>query len=291
MFSEEGVVCFGWAILVNHYHILARFPEAPWRPMHRLNTAIARRLRCQFGGRGAVFQDRYFSSPSTDSDALLMRLAYVIANPIHHRVVDSVSALRHHPWSSLGELTGLRPAKLADPEAALALIDGPRDRAVDGLIALLEMRVRRWQEEDAAQPVERDPAIDAPLVLPAAADASPVGAAVPTDSLDPDAVVALRDRLRADGWTPAALVALACELTGASSAALRLGGRRPAMSRARAIVAYIACERLAWPPCEVARLLGLSRSSLVEARARGGAALAAVGVGVTDVLRRCGVPA
>lgn len=55
------------------------------------------------------------------------------------------------------------------------------------------------------------------------------------------------------------------------------------------IVAYLACEHLAWPPLEVARALALSPSSAVEARARGAAVLAATGAAAIDVLRAAGV--
>ena len=289
VFEEEGVVCLGWAILVNHYHLLARFPAAPRRPMHRLNTAIARRLRRRFGGRGAVFQDRYFSSPCEDSRALLMRLAYVVANPIHHHVVDSVGALVDHRWSSLGEMTGRRPPRLVNVEASLDLIDGPREGAVEGLLDLISMRVRMWREEDAARPAARDSSVDGPLDVARNVSAASEPSASPHPVVDPSAALALRDRLRAVGWSPAALIAAACDLTGATPAAIRLGRRQRAVSRARSIVAYVACERLAWPPGEVAMSLGISGSSLMQARARGDAALKDTGVPVAEMLRRAGI--
>src|SRR5258707_940692 len=93
VFAEEGVECFAWAVLVNHYHLLVRFPGPPKRTMQRLNTAIACRVRRRSDGCGPVFQGRFFSAPGTDHSSLLSRFAYVTANPIHHRVVASIDRL------------------------------------------------------------------------------------------------------------------------------------------------------------------------------------------------------
>src|SRR5689334_14968013 len=61
VFSDEGVVCFAWAVLVNHFHLLARFDGPPGRPLQRLKTAIAMRVRRRHGGIGAVFQRPCYS--------------------------------------------------------------------------------------------------------------------------------------------------------------------------------------------------------------------------------------
>ena len=39
VFAETGVVCLGWSVLVNHYHMVLRCPTPPGHPFKRLNTA------------------------------------------------------------------------------------------------------------------------------------------------------------------------------------------------------------------------------------------------------------
>jgi hypothetical protein len=151
------------------------------------------------------------------------------------------------------------------------------------------MRVRIWNDEDAMRTIARDPAMDAPPVPEPAARVSQHVEREPQGDVDSASIAALRDRLRADGWTPRALVAAACELTGAAPESVRLGGRRAAVSRARAIAAYVACDGLAWPAGELAPMLGVLPSSLAAAGTRGRAMLAATGHRVADVLRRAGV--
>ena len=306
VFREEGGVCFGWAVMVNHYHMLVRFPGPPGGPMHRLNTMIAKRVRRIRGGEGAVFQDRFFGGMCKDDDAVLTRLGYVTANPIHHRVVASVAALESYPWSSLGEVMGRRPVRLADPSAAFALLDAPRGRAEAALIALLEVRARIWEADDAARPAPRDPDTDVPLegdeaVAPRSMG-SPRGAAPdpPARTIrgrapsmrDWDALVERRARLRGAGWTPARLLRPACALVGrgADPDALRAGERDHPTSRARAIVAHVACDHAAWPTGEVAAAVGVSESAVVRARRRGAAILASLGTDADAVLRRSQTP-
>jgi putative transposase len=291
VFREEGVECFAWSVLSNHYHMLARFREPPQRPMQRLNTAVGIRVRRFAGGRGAAFQDRYFGKPREDTTAVLNGLAYVMANPIHHRIVPSVAVLASDEWSSLGEVTGRRPARLANPAAALSLLDAPRGREIESLLDLLEVRVRMWDEQDAARPVERHSDVDAPIDGDPDPPESADGVARAAGLKPQGAIAARRDALCARGWTPDALIVAACGVTGARPNAVRGGSRQHAASRARAIVAYVACEHLGWPALQVARCVAVSASSAVEARARGPAVLAAAHVTAVEVLRRAGVPA
>jgi len=290
VFREEGVECFGWAVLINHYHMLARFSEPPKRPMQRLNTALAMRVRRLNGGQGAVFQDRYFGVPCADESALLTRLAYVTANPIHHRIVPSVSALEDYAWTSFGEVTGRRPAKLANPSAALALLAAPHGRGVASLVDLLEMRVRIWNREDENRMVARHPDVDAPLDGDADEGRAAPDAASNVAATRWERIAARRDRLRAGGWTPADLIGPASEVVGCDPDAVRRVGRSHAACRARAIVAHLACDHVGWPTGEVATALAVSASAVVQARARAPALLLAAGADLSDVLRRAGVP-
>jgi hypothetical protein len=288
VFEEEGVTCFGWAVLINHFHMLVRFPGPPKTPMQRLNTAIAMRVRRLRGGRGPVFQDRFLGDPCANRASLLRRLGYVTANPIHHRIVWSLDALESHPWSSFGEVTGRRPARLADPDETLSLLDAPRDRAVGSFRELLANRVRVWDEEDAVRATPRDPDVDAPL------DPEP-GEITATDlvetiaPVDWERTVTRRDRLRAVGWGPGALIGPSCALTGAKPVAVRAGDRRRAVSRARAVVAFLACDQLYWPSSQVAAALGVTLAAMSRARRKGPGVLRAAGVTAEALLRRSGV--
>ena len=77
-------------------------------------------------------------------------------------------------------------------------------------------------------------------------------------------------------------------LTGAAPPALRAGERQRNISRARSIVAWIACEHLAWPTGEVAAAIGVSAPAVVRARTIGSTLLAAAGIGPEVILVQAG---
>jgi len=147
VFRETGATCLAWSILSNHYHVLLRCDGPPGRTFQRLNTAIAWRVSRGRGGKGAVFEDRYFSDPCADENSLLGRFAYVTANPVHHRVVATIAALRRYRWSSLGELLGDREPSWTDVSASLAMFDPDPVKARRGVMSLLEQQAQAWSEE------------------------------------------------------------------------------------------------------------------------------------------------
>src|SRR5262245_49295293 len=146
-FAETGAVCLGWSILNNHYHVLVRCDGPPGPTFARLNSAIAWRALRRRGEHGAIFQNRFYSDTCDDEDSLLERLAYVLGNPIHHRVVPCVEALRRYEWSALAEILGEREARWTDVGAALALLHPNAKAARETLLALLEIKARQWVEQ------------------------------------------------------------------------------------------------------------------------------------------------
>jgi REP-associated tyrosine transposase len=286
-FRETGATCLAWSILSNHYHILVRCEGPPGPTFARLDSAIAWRVTRRRGGRGAVFQGRYFSDPCEDEGALLERFAYVLGNPVHHRLVPTIDALRVHPWSALGDLLGLRKPIWTDVDAALSAIDERPDWARDAIVRLLERKAAEWSED------EGDPAEDRGLPRAATPDDTPDEApeTAPAAELaaggdEVEAADRVRVEARRAGWAPADLVAVACSLTGAQPEAVRAGARTRAAVAARAVVAFVACDVAGSTMVETARVLGVRPTALLDARRRGGEIVASLGVTGRELLER-----
>jgi hypothetical protein len=285
-FAETGATCLGWSILNNHYHVLVRCGGPPGATFARLNTAIACRALRRRGEHGSVFQNRFYSDTCDDEDSLLERLAYVVGNPVHHRVVPCVEALRRYEWSALGEILGERETRWTDVGAALALLHPDPGLARDGLLRLLAGKAESWAQEAGDPDADR---------------AMPKRATGPLRPASPDSVVersfddtdALRAALAREGWTPALLVPAACRLAGADATAVRIGGQARPEYTARSVVAFVACDVAGRPMSEVAALLGVRPTALPNARRRGRARLAALGLSAGEVLAlsRAVVPA
>lgn len=89
-----------WAVLVNHYHFVARSPENPetLRPMlAKLHGVTARTLNAMDQTRGRMVWYRFMSTPLTYERSLLARLHYTHYNPQRHGVVPKAS---EYAWCS-----------------------------------------------------------------------------------------------------------------------------------------------------------------------------------------------
>jgi hypothetical protein len=291
VFADLGIVCLAAAALINHYHFLCRCVGPPGPAMLRVNTTLARRVRLRGGGPGAVFQGRFFSGLCTDEASLLLRLAYVIANPVHHRVVPTIDALRTHRWSTLGETLGLREAKLTDPAATLALLhDDPAVARVE-LIDLLEARARVWAAR-TGDLAEVEPPETTTVDLPRAAceelgvprTLRTVSGPVMPKIASAESMHARLVALRAEGWFPGHLLIEVCAALGADPGAVLAGRRDVRTSAARAIVCHLACDVIRWKVKDVAAAVGTSTPAACQARRRGAAIVAELGLRAADLV-------
>jgi REP element-mobilizing transposase RayT len=80
----------------NHYHLLLFCTKAAMGPfMHKLQTALSRRTRVKYGGRGHVFMRPYLAGGKVGRTSILDCWAYVNANPFKDGVVDSLARGNH----------------------------------------------------------------------------------------------------------------------------------------------------------------------------------------------------
>jgi REP element-mobilizing transposase RayT len=75
----------------NHYHLLLFGTTAQTgRFMHKLQTALSRRFRVKYGGRGHVFMRPYLAAGKVGRTCILDCWAYVNANPFKDGLSDSL---------------------------------------------------------------------------------------------------------------------------------------------------------------------------------------------------------
>ena len=89
-----------WAVLVNHYHVVAMSPENPksLRTMlSKLHTETATALNRMDGVPGRQVWYQFWDKHITYQRSYLARLRYVHENAVHHRVV---SHAEEYPWCS-----------------------------------------------------------------------------------------------------------------------------------------------------------------------------------------------
>lgn len=102
---EERVLCFAWALMPNHVHMVLRSGPAPIsRMMARLGTAHAMAFNRRHNRVGHLFQDRFKSVPVDSHSHLQWLVRYVHRNPIEAGLVASVAELARFRWTGHREL-------------------------------------------------------------------------------------------------------------------------------------------------------------------------------------------
>jgi REP element-mobilizing transposase RayT len=145
---DEHLVVYAWALMPNHFHILARTGGQPLSAsMRRLLTGYVVNFNRRHRRVGHLFQNRYKSIVCEEDPYLLELTRYIHLNPLRAGLVDDMAALNRCPWAGHSALMGevarewqeqglvLLPTLLARVAAgegveALALRSGVRKRKV-----------------------------------------------------------------------------------------------------------------------------------------------------------------
>ena len=107
---ELGFGVLAWCLLGNHVHLVLKTADVPLAVlMARLNSRHAQRFNRQQDRVGHLFQDRYKGVRIEDDGALARCVAYVLGNPVRHRIIP-MRALADHAWSGYAALVGRRRA-------------------------------------------------------------------------------------------------------------------------------------------------------------------------------------
>lgn len=98
--DEYGWQLHAWAVLANHYHIVALSPENPAslsRFIHRLHGVTAKVINEQDNTPRRKIWMQYWDTHITYERSYLARLHYVHANPVHHKLTHDAT---NYPWCS-----------------------------------------------------------------------------------------------------------------------------------------------------------------------------------------------
>jgi len=275
--AEHGALSvYAWALLPNHAHVLLRTGPRPLaRSMRSLLTGYAGAFNRRHKRVGHLFQNRYRSIVVEEEPYLLELVRYLHLNPLRAKVVTGLRALDRYPWSGHSALLGNVPRPWQDTRTILSqfgptprrawtayrafVADGSpqghrRDLQGGGLLRSLGgwgglTALRRGRETYLG-------------------DARVLGSSDFVEQLQREAASPFPPP---PAWSLETLRARVCAHVGTTPAALQGGGRLPAVTRARAGIAYLWVEFLGRPGRPLGPGLGLHPAAVYPAARRGAA--------------------
>jgi REP-associated tyrosine transposase len=119
--EETQTQCYAWTLIPNHFHLLLRTGPTPLSTvMRRLMTGYAVTFNIRHRRSGHLFQNRY-KSVVCEEDAYLLELTrYIHLNPLRAKLIEDLKTLDKYPWTGHSVLLGKRKNPLV-PEIPPAI--------------------------------------------------------------------------------------------------------------------------------------------------------------------------
>lgn len=101
-------VCYAWALMPNHFHLVLRpLDHHAGDCMRRISGSYARYFNKRHERRGYLFQDRYKSLATRDFFYFKELVRYVHLNPVRAKLVANLEALAEFEWTGHRAVLGL----------------------------------------------------------------------------------------------------------------------------------------------------------------------------------------
>ena len=117
---ETQTLCYAWALIPNHFHLLIRTGKVPVSTvMRRLLTGHAVTYNRRHRRRGHLFQDRYKSILCDEDPYFLELVRYIHLNPLRAGIVKEISQLDAYPFCGHSFVMGKFSNEWQDVKAGL----------------------------------------------------------------------------------------------------------------------------------------------------------------------------
>jgi putative transposase len=275
--TATGLRVYAWALLPNHAHLLVRTGPVPLaRAMRSLLTGYAGAFNRRHRRRGHLFQNRYKSVVVEEEPYFLELVRYLHLNPLRAKLVPDLTTLDRYPytghapllgriarpWQSTGDVLGRfarrrRPARAAYRDFVAAGIAQGRRPELQG--GGLVRSAGGWAAVQALRHGRES----------YTADERVLGSSAFVEALQREVAAAHQAARPRQALAP--LLGRVCAAVGIQPEALQGSGRRPAVTQARAGLAYLWVGVLGHSGRPLAAPLGIRPAAVYKAVRRGGA--------------------
>ncbi len=105
--SSTQTICYAWALIQNHFHLLLRTGTIPIATvMRRLLTGYAIYFNRKHRRYGHLFKNRYKSILCQEDPYFLELVRYIHLNPLRSKIVKDLRSLGKYPYSGHSALMG-----------------------------------------------------------------------------------------------------------------------------------------------------------------------------------------
>ncbi len=264
LLDDTKTVCYAWALLDNHFHLLLMPTESSLAVlMRRLLTGYAVSFNLRHKRTGHLFQNRY-KSIVCDSDTYLLELIrYINLNPVRAAAVKDFSSLVDYRWCGHRQMLGRGNDHLVVMDEVLSLFSRRQKMARK---AYLQFLVDGLQQ-------------DAPTLSCGGRQVSQLLDSTLTDQYVYDDRFlgggAFVERLLELEQVPEVLktideiIELVADCYQINRDELRHSNKSRPIANAKAVICYLSIRRIRLPGIEVAKQLGYTPSAVSRAAIRG----------------------
>jgi putative transposase len=272
-------LCYAWALLDNHFHLLLRTGNIPITTvMRRLLTGYAVSFNRRHRRHGRLFQNRYKSILCQEDPYLLELVRYIHLNPLRAGIVEDLDGLDGYAYCGHSRLTGRIAGDWQAVKGVLALFGKQKKAARRHYRRFIQAGIDQGQRSELTgggllrsvggwgvlKSVRRmkahlkgDERIlgDSEFVMQVLESAQERMEA--------------RYRLTAKGYTFERMIDQVSEHFGISIESLLFPGKHPHRVKARSVAAYLAVRRLGMDGTTVGKRMGVGQSAISRAVTRG----------------------
>jgi len=283
--GETQTLCYAWALMPNHFHLLLRTGNTPIAGvMRRLLSGYAGRFNRLHRRAGHLFQNRYKSILCQEDPYLLELVRYIHLNPLRAKQVAALKQLDRYRYSGHSAVMGHHPNAWQAIDSVLRLFGKSVTKA--------RRQYRHFVEQGIA--LGRQPELIGGGLIRSLGGWSAVKSMrrlrehvksderVLGDSDFVQSVLSAQDeqleagyRLQSQGYDFGYALSRVAQITGLETEQILKRGKQAARVYARSLICHWAIRSLGMTAVAVSRLLGISQSAVTRAAYRGEAIVSA----------------
>jgi len=270
--KSEALKVYAWALLDNHFHLLARTGKEPLSTnMRKLLTGYVVNFNRRHKRYGHLFQNRYKSIICEDDPYLLELTRYIHLNPLRAGMVKSLEELNEYRWCGHSVIMRKAERGWQDQDTVLAYFGKRRKEAIKGYGSFVEKGISQGRRPELVGGglVRSLGGWSQVLSLRRAgrkaySDDRVLGSSdfVQTVLFEAEEKVQETLRLNLKITDLSTLAGKICESVGIEESDLRSGLRKRPITKARRLFALIAVKKMGYSGAEAARFLGVTTSAV-----------------------------